>query len=344
MKKLIIFGLVGLVTLLYALTILAPATNNPILPEPTEGREKMKVVCWDPHAYVSDGGSHWRNFRQIDSCFMNTMDVTTYTQADFDSNQHYQFKLIEALDWGSPIVVGQKSIYEADNRYYRLDLTPSGFNGYFEHSNVVGREKDDNFALNGWCWYATPDSDNAGYLMRHLKRICDGCLEYNNEQGQPQGCCSGPTTTFYADFRIKISNNSYQANPFLILKAKRIYQGNTFLLDSLIVRPQNFTYPNQYQTFELTFTRADTDSGYLDYTVWWNGSRAVWLDRVEIRDAYADSLFRGLYNQRIQTLKQQRGAYLWGWYLVDEPQPDQFATQAYLVALLDSIQAPAVVH
>ena len=323
MKKLITFGFVGLVTLVCILAIL------------TQAREKMKVVCWGPHAYESDN-SYWRNFRQIDSCFMNMLDVNTYTQVDFDSNQHYQFKLIEQLDWGSPIVVGQQSIYEAD--YY--DKYGDSTGGYFWHSNVVGRQKYDPWpeALNDWAWYADPDSDNAGYIMRDLK------VEYNNEQWSPNRCCSGPTTTFYADFRIKISNNSYQANPLLTLKAIRIWNSNTYVLDSLSIRPQDFANPNQYQTFSLTFTRVDTDQGYLDYTIWWDGSRAVWLDRVEIRDAYADSLFRGLYNQRIQTLKQQRGPYLSNWYLVDEPEPDQFATQAYLRAYLDSIQAPYAVQ
>jgi len=64
------------------------------------------------------------------------------------------------------------------------------------------------------------------------------------------------------------------------------------------------------------------------------GCWSSWLDRVEIRDAYADSLFRGLYNQRIQTLKQQRGSYLSIWYLVDEPEEDQYDAQAYLSLLI----------
>lgn len=333
MKKLIIFGLAGLFMVLCALTILSQA------------REKMKVVCWGPHRYDSLDSTYWRNFSQIDSCFMNMLRVGTFkANEDFDSAKHYGFELVENFSPKTSLVTGQQSTYEADDHHYLhlIGFTPTYFfDGYFDHSNSVGIEKYDFDALNGYAWYADPDSDDAGYVLRDLKA---GYIGYNNEQWIPHEYRYGnpvDTITFYADFLIKISDTTYQADPFLILKAIRIDEPDTFLLDSLVIRPQDFDYPNQYDTFHLTFTRAKLDSGYLDYTVWWDGSRAVWIDRVKIRDAFADSLFRGLYDAWINSLNADgRDTLLTAWYLVDQPDDDQYDTQAYLHAYLNSNQYP----
>jgi hypothetical protein len=247
-------------------------------------------------------------------------------------------ELVESLAPKSALVTGQQSFYEADSHYYRTDLTPPDFNEYFSHSDVVGREEFDDDALNNWAWYADPDSDDAGYVMRDLKG------EYNNEQWIPHEFSGGGSITFYADFRIKISDTTYQADPFLILKAMRIDETDTLLLDSLAIFPQDFSYQNQYETFSLSFTRAADEGDYLDYTIWWDGSREVWIDRMEVRDAFADSLFSGLYDARIDSFSTADGrdTLLHAWYLVDQPDYDQYATQAYLRVLLDFIESPSV--
>lgn len=330
MKKLIIFGLVGLVGILCVFAILIQA------------REKMRVVCWGPPVYGDLGDSHWRNFPQIDSCFMNAVLVRAFADEDFDSARHYGFELVEILAPKTALVVGQQSIYEADDRHHLhlIGYTPTYFfNGYFSHSNVVGREKFDDFALNGYAWYAEPDSDEAGYVMRDLIL---GYVGYNNEQGIPHEYDGGGTITFYADFLIKISDTTYQADPFLILKAILMDGTDTVVLASREVRPQDFQYQNQYDTLSLTFTRTGNEGDSLDYSVWWDGSRAVWIDRVKIRDAFADSLFRGLYDAKIDSLNELQGrdTLLSARYLVDQPDDDQYASQAYLVAYLNSNQYP----
>ncbi|KPL01871.1 MAG: hypothetical protein AMJ73_09625 [candidate division Zixibacteria bacterium SM1_73] len=330
MKKLIIFGLAGLAVFLCALTILSQA------------REKVRVVCLSPPRYDNLDSTYWRNFAQIDLCFMNALSVAAFkADEDFDSAQQYGFELIDHLGLHTSLVTGQQSIYEADDHHYLhlIGFTPTYFfDGYFD-SNRVGEEKLDADALNGYAWYAEPDSDNAGYVLRDLK---SGYVGYNNEQWIPHEYKYGnpvDTITFYADFLIKISDTTYQADPFLILKAIRIDEPDTFLLDSLVVRPQDFDYPNQYDTFHLTFTRAADEGDSLDYSVWWDGSREVWLDRVEIRDAFADSLFRGLFDAKIDSLNGQgRDTLLIAWGLVDQPDDDQYASQAYLVACLNSNQ------
>jgi len=344
MKKLIIFGLAGLAVFLCALTILSQA------------REKMRIVCWGPHQHWTGDNSHWRNFPQIDSCFMNMLRVGTFkANEDFDSAAHYGFKLVENLAPHSSIVTGQQGIYEADDKYYlhQLDITPPYFDGYFSHSNRVGEEKLDADALNGYAWKADPDSFEAGYVLRGLMRGnrpgTDTAYWYNYELGKPHEYKYGnpvDTTTFYADFRIKISDTTYQADPFLILKAVMFDGANVVVLDSSEVKPQDFQNENQYQIFTLTFQRVydseeKKDEGdSLDYQIWWDGSRAVWVDRVDVRDAYADSLFGGLYDAKIDTLSQQQGrdTLLSAWYLVDQPDYDQYASQAYLVACLNSNQ------
>ena len=149
---------------------------------------------------------------------------------------------------------------------YESDEQPPG--PHFSHTDVIGGEVYDEMPdpYNDYAWVAHTSSDTAGWMQRGLLD------DYNDEQEIPTYRYRSGTLRYYAHFRMRLASDAVDPSAFIAkIDAVRIFKGDTTLMavDSLWYSDFHTAGAlGQYADFTISFKRAVTDSGVMDYRVY----------------------------------------------------------------------------
>ena len=256
----------------------------------------------------------------------------------FDSAESKGLHLINSqIYW--PQAEGQYTVYEPDkNRLDEYYPFP-----HFDTTNVVGRTVREDLTSNEFAWSVDDDIDNAGYVVRGLKR------PFNREQQVIRpGHQDYDPLHFYADIRFKMDDITgvHASDTVLIAKVVRIRPtaSDSILKEKVILFQEVLDSGSVYsfKNYRIHFTVASAgnvnvldNSDSLDYQIYWNGRGDLSIDNITTMDTIYHDFTQGLFNTAIDNKINTYESYgadktLLRWYLRDEPHRDMFEANKML--------------
>lgn len=264
----------------------------------------------------------------------NPDNITT----PFDSAVSKGLHLINTqIYW--PQAEGQYTVYEPDinsnHKYYPYP--------HFDTTDVVGRSLKIVSFPDHYVWSVDDDIDNAGYVVRGLKR------PFNLEQRVIRpGHEDYDPLHFLADIRFRMEDTTGVGNfdSLLIVSVIRIrptasdsvLQEKVILFHDVLNSGQVFNFNN----YRIHFTLASSGnvnvleySDSLDYRIYWNGKGDLSIDNITTMDTIYHDFTQGLFDSSIENKINTYESYganktLLRWYLRDEPHRDMFEANKIL--------------
>lgn len=201
---------------------------------------------------------------------------------------------------------GQYSTYESESAYYTHDL---------------GAMINDPSASGGKAWAVS--SYTSGWLQGGP--LTDEQFIYWTD-----------SLIYYAYFRIK-TNNTGTTYPLCKIYVRIKNNSGTELKAVRVITGNDFTRAGMYEDLQVPFKMFKYDKGNINFDIRYLGTNdSFYCDKIEVRDAVADSLYRGELKIPIQQIAKYfyKKPPLYRFYLWDEPNPNQFYASGEVNRLL----------
>lgn len=236
-----------------------------------------------------------------DSLRLNTLEATISDPSDTLFSKSFKLLIRELKLW--EYSTGQRMIYEGEE-----DIQESGLRNYF--TNKIGRIPPGG---EDTTWQCVRSLHSQGYMVKDA--IPDD--EYHFLQYGKKW--------YTAKYIVKMDTTGSGAKDTTKIADIIIYSKTLNAVDTMrILRRNNFTANNTFQTFELRFKvdsvspppnppkRWDRLTGgaqsltlyqeKIDLRVYWHGNVTMWLDKVIIEDDTAKALFAGEHDKELQQI------------------------------------------
>ncbi|MFQ6609091.1 MAG: hypothetical protein ACE5EE_11265, partial [Fidelibacterota bacterium] len=269
--------------------------------------------------------------------------------------------IIQSQDWifGAAVDSGFKIIYkpfwwiEGYNYGQRWEYKV-GNDVQFDTTYLLGIFIDDNslpnerFKVN----MADPSLHSAGFVMDSLKVT----WQQDRSTRQHMDDSLGTIFEYKANFLLKVGDNTGHipvATLFVERGNDEVPNINTqwSVLDSMTIYADDFQTTTDYDTFTLEFNQEDVlplsmaarDSLYainreavyvhdycMNFRVYWHGLKTLYTWKVEVIDQFAEAVFSGNIDSRIDSILTDPNSEHVIYYYHDEPEADELEVERYI--------------
>lgn len=203
-------------------------------------------------------------------------------------------------------------------------------------SHKVGLKANDSYADGAYVWRCRHNQDAAGLVQYGPS---------GRQARLPSQYFYMDTVEFNVRYRLRIDTAAL--NSTLKVCSLSVYcpQEDSIYADTVLC-VKDFLAHNEYGFFDLHFFRTKpfiTKNEY-EYRVWWYNNTNLWLDFVEIKNPYFDSLVGGKYDSKLDDIVDhyKNAPALYRYYLTDEPYRGHFLANRYLMTYLRSRNKPGI--
>ncbi len=149
------------------------------------------------------------------------------------------------------------------------------------------------------------------------------------------------TLSYYVYFWLK-TNNIGRIGSICKICVRMEDVTDTNIIAQRVLNGRDFSRKDVYEKFILSFKKTKYDTRKIDYGIWYMGTNdSIYIDKVEIRDAVADSLKNEYYDKSIAAIARYHNKKnsMFRYYMFDEPDPDQYYASGEVNYQLRNINA-----
>jgi hypothetical protein len=309
-----------------------------------------------------DTTSFWHYFYQIKSEAFNcviegNLAINNFQEATVDSQRLNLTKLLEPMYCAFN---GQWARYDAGNyvssgnygEYY------VGFRFKDQHDGENKGKDTLDSSINHWVWYASASDTSYAHLRGYVQSGLYHYIwqppndfyeyDFSREQEYPDLEAIGIDVNYHVFFRMKVPDDTLYSAQDTVARIEVWILGvpSDSVKDSVLFYDDFI--PGQYTNFRIDFTRHNTQAGdSIDYRVYWYKKTDLFIDYVEVYDAFYDTLINDaggsqVYQERSKEYVEPyesgfHNTSMFRWYLRDEPKYDQYRSNYHVNRLLDSL-------